>query len=219
MKLRFSPSRCPNLWRRTIRTASVTRVANLSTAESLRGKTKAELLALCDEVAPFGTRASVEQHDAIKEKIMELASCTPNPSPCTTRADLFNGVHDSVYSTNPGSSGGRFGPLTAAAVYQTIVNFPSSLVNTAVVVPGLLRADLQADFDILSEDQVRVNFRSATLSLFGGLLKSTKQFGVPNAAGTWKILYVDEDLRLLRANKGSLFVIKRRSSTSDRNPV
>lgn len=180
----------------------------------------------------------------MKELIDALVQSSDRAQTCTSEPALFNGTHDLLFSTNTGSSAGRFGPFTASEVSQRIEDFPSRLVNSAVLgplrcapsgaqrgpsvsgCPSLLaewahppttprRADLQASFDILAGDKVRVNFESVRFSLFGVTLTS-RQFErrAPNAAGTWKILYVDPNLRVLRANKGSIFVLRRREAAA-----
>jgi len=121
-------------------------------------------------------------------------------------------------------------------VSQRIAGFGTpggTLVNSAVVVPGVFRADLDAKFEVLTDRQVRVNFRRVTFTvgaaLPGGGFKVRKDLGVTKvdvaageteeeakkrlaaeSVGAWTILYLDDDLRVLRANRGSIFVLKRR---------
>jgi len=174
---------------------------------------KTELIALCEAIGPIGGTPTAEQAARMKELIDALVQSSDRAQTCTSEPALFNGTHDLLFSTNTGSSAGRFGPFTASEVSQRIEDFPSRLVNSAVL--GPLRADLQASFDILAGDKVRVNFESVRFSLFGVTLTS-RQFErrAPNAAGTWKILYVDPNLRVLRANKGSIFVLRRREAAA-----
>jgi hypothetical protein len=127
----------------------------------------------------------------------------PPPSPSTWRT---------LYSNAAGPSGGRVGPLKGRVTqkFHADATYTNSL---ALGPPGLAQLDLSGTWEAVRPDRVNVVFRTTAWRLFGGLLKGGSTFGAkggkPPPRGHWSLLFGDDDVRVFRTNKGSLFVLGR----------
>ena len=125
-----------------------------------------------------------------------------------SRGDLdrfppLDGSHELVFTTTTGASSGKLGPFVGD-VTQTFID--ERRFENAVAI-GPLRVALTARREPLDQRTYRVTFEEMGFSLFGvDLMKRPISGG-----GTWKLRYVDEDIRIM--DTPSLFVLARKPSS------
>lgn len=159
---------------------------------------KKALMAACDEAPKNGVGANELVQAKVESAAVALeASCPAQPS----RSKL-SGVWDLQYCTAEGSSNGKIGP-SVGDVTQTFVD-DVRFVNAVEF--GPLRVALQAEREIMDDQQIRVKFKETVFSIFGLELfrKPTK------GSGIWTQRFVDAGLRVM--NTPSLFVLRKRRS-------
>lgn len=83
-------------------------------------------------------------------------------------------------------------------VEQDINWSSSSYTNYVRIFRGLVQGALVAEWEIVTRSTWRVIFRGITLS-FAGIPVVKKQL---NAAGTWRLTYIDDDFRILYGQGG-----------------
>lgn len=157
-----------------------------------------------------GVKASPEISKEIASIAEELESVNPSGKPATS--NLLDGKWQLVYTTTRGGSAGELGPFVGD-VFQEIDVDAGSYVNVLELLP--LKATLGADWDVLGPDMWTVNFRNIAFSLAGFNLsqKTLEQ------TGTWRMTYLDDDFRILRAQGRpdapfNLYVLKKIAPSS-----
>ena len=131
----------------------------------------------------------------------------PNPA----AIDLANTNWDLVYSDSSGNSSGKLGPFVGK-VEQRFKDEPSSGKYENIVKLGPLTLSLAAVAEPRAEkskknESLRVTFVDLTVSAFGRQVL-TKPFP-PGRAGTWRMAYASEKVRVLYTNQGNVFVLTR----------
>ena len=130
----------------------------------------------------------------------------PNPA----AIDLANTNWDLVYSDSSGNSSGKLGPFVGK-VEQRFKDEPSSGKYENIVKLGPLTLSLAAVAEPLEKskknESLRVTFVDLTVSAFGRQVL-TKPFP-PGRAGTWRMAYASEKVRVLYTNQGNVFVLTR----------
>jgi len=149
-----------------------------------------------------GLDLSAEAKKGVEGLIAELEAINPTPNPA--RVDLGGTKWELVYSSTAGASGGKLGPF----IGQVTQVFPAGEgeIYFNIVELGPLKAALKAEFSCESDDKLKVTFVDTTFSL--GPLATTKVFE-ERRGGTWRMSYSDDDFRVLYANTGNVFVLRR----------
>lgn len=110
------------------------------------GDAKSKLVGLCEAVRPFGRKATPEQMKEIEDAAMALREVAAGSryDGREIEESWLQGTHDMLYNTNEGPGGGRFGPILAAELSQTIEGYPGRMTLRGVIVPWLFRRGMRA---------------------------------------------------------------------------
>ena len=145
----------------------------------------------------------------VKALIQELVArddSIPNPA----LLDLANTNWDLAYSDSSGNSSGKLGPFVGR-VEQRFKDEPRSGKYENIVRLGPLTLSLAAVAEPLEKskknESLRVTFVDLTVSAFGRRVL-TKPFP-PGRAGTWRMAYASDAVRVLYTNQGNVFVLTR----------
>ncbi len=156
-----------------------------------------------------GTDLDSSGEAKVKLIIQELCArddSLPNPA----AIDLANTNWDLVYSDSSGNSSGKLGPFVGK-VEQRFKDEPLSGKYENIVKLGPLTLSLAAVAEPLEKskknESLRVTFVDLTVSAFGRQVL-TKPFP-PGRAGTWRMAYASEKVRVLYTNQGNVFVLTR----------
>lgn len=188
-----------------------------------------------------GKRVTGEQQREILRKVEALEALDPTPNPA--RSELLSGRWSLLY-TGPGKeddtdwekrTGGVEGPVLAA-LRPLSANAVTSKGITQVIDTDAGRVENIAEFKIAnsadgylnvegtvepastsgSEEAVRVDVQFTAFSLKIGALPSLKiPLGIANPTGWVDTTYLDEDFRIGRGDKGSVFVTARQGARQD----
>jgi len=157
---------------------------------------KKALMAAREEAPKNGVGAS----ELVQEKVEAAASALEASCPAQPSKTKLSGVWDLQYCTAEGSSNGKIGPFVGD-VTQTFVD-DVRFVNAVEF--GPLRVALQAEREIMDDQQIRVKFKETVFSIFGlELFRKPTQ-----GSGVWTQRFVDAGLRVM--NTPSLFVLRKR---------
>lgn len=144
-----------------------------------------------------GTKNGVEASATLRTEIAGLVTQLErtNKVKKLTSSPLIGGNWKLLFTTNDGSSAGKIGPFVGDVFQEVDLDKRSynNLVNL-----GPLTGRLTATWDNLSDQLWKVKFQELDLILFGLKLKTSPL----SAEGTWRMTYLDEDLRILFAKGG-----------------
>jgi hypothetical protein len=156
---------------------------------------------------------------AQKETIRSIAESletTESPTPRPALSKLSNGSWKCLYTDAPGPSGGKLGPFVGR-VYQDVDMDEKQYVNILKV--GMkgskpwLEAKLIATWEVVDDETWEVKFEHVQISAWGKQVLF-KRFG--DVRRIWKITYLDQQLRIMRARRPEkredqafLFVLQR----------
>lgn len=149
-----------------------------------------------------GITASPESRDKISEYVKKLEKL--NPTSALTSAPILDGTWRLVYTTNEGSSAGKLGPFVGA-VEQEIKLKDTIYYNRVTLGPNLVRGSLSATWDVKNAKLWTVKFQDITFELFGIPVLKKSLGGV---VGTWRMSYLDQDMRILYAIGGKNTVVE-----------
>lgn len=147
-----------------------------------------------------GVRASQESKDQILALTKQLEKL--NRTTKLASSDKSDGKWKLVYTTSNGSSAGRLGPFVGD-VTQDIEFASKQYINRVELLNGLIKAELDATWDIANDTKLIVKFLKICFYIFG-LKVVDKPF--PNVTGTWRLSYLDDDFRILYTLGGSNLV-------------
>lgn len=174
----------------------------------------ASLASVVDRLrAAAGTANGTDLDEAgeakVKALIQELVArddSIPNPA----LLDLANTNWDLAYSDSSGNSSGKLGPFVGR-VEQRFKDEPRSGKYENIVRLGPLTLSLAAVAEPLEKskknESLRVTFVDLTVSAFGRRVL-TKPFP-PGRAGTWRMAYASDAVRVLYTNQNNVFVLTR----------
>eukprot|EP00667_Euglena_gracilis_P017843 EG_transcript_18865 len=167
-------------------------LATTAAQEDRTATTLKERIKSLAEGTQNGTAASPEAQAEVARLVAALERL--NPEPAIATAPKLTGNWRLVYTTNTGNSAGKFGPFVGD-VFQDI-NYEAGKYVNVVRLGGVLEARLAADWEVTGASAWAVRFRSIQFRLFGVLLKEQESKG----RGTWRMTYLDDDLRVLHAS-------------------
>lgn len=123
----------------------------------------------------------------------------------------YEGEWRTLYTDSVGPSAGRVGPLKGEvlqtfagdASYVNQVSWPSTAFP-------ILSAKLAGTASRRRRDRVDVVFESTDFYV-AGVRVGGREFaaGAPGSRGHWELVFEDDDARVFKTNKGSLFVLTR----------
>jgi len=148
-----------------------------------------------------GITASTEIRNNISEYVKELEKI--NPTKALTSDSALQGTWRLLYTTNSGSSAGKLGPFIGE-VEQEIQLTDGIYYNRVTLGNKVIRGTLSATWDVKSSKLWTVRFQDISFELFGVKLLQ-KPLG---AEGTWRMSYLDEDMRILYAIGGKNTVVE-----------
>eukprot|EP00898_Chlorokybus_atmophyticus_P002981 jgi/Chlat1/3684/Chrsp24S03845 len=176
--------------------------------------TKQELLS-ASRNTQNGTACTSDQAERIAGKdlldglIKQLEASNPSKKPAY--ADLYDSFWELVYSSSTAASAGKLGPFVG---YVTQEFLPRKGVEgqleqyiNGVEFGPVLKAALLATYKPLSDTRLQVKFINTRWTLLS-VFSFTQDFK-PSSGGWWEVTYVDNDLRILYANTGNVFVLRR----------
>eukprot|EP00465_Bigelowiella_longifila_P003911 CAMPEP_0185264478 /NCGR_PEP_ID=MMETSP1359-20130426/23207_1 /TAXON_ID=552665 /ORGANISM="Bigelowiella longifila, Strain CCMP242" /LENGTH=276 /DNA_ID=CAMNT_0027853103 /DNA_START=1 /DNA_END=831 /DNA_ORIENTATION=+ len=142
-----------------------------------------------------GVQASKEKRLQIAEIVRELEIA--NPTRRLTSSSVLDGEWKLLFTTNDGSSAGKFGPFVGD-VAQNIDLEKEEYLNIVSLGNGIFKGTLSATWDNLSSSTWKVKFKNIRLELLGFSLQEKEL----KAVGTWRMTYLDDDFRILYAMGG-----------------
>jgi hypothetical protein len=205
----FSKRRCPGLLPRR-----PSRLGSASDADASPKGSAASLSSVVDRLrAAAGTAngTDLDSSGEAKVKLIINELCARDDSmPNPAAIDLANTNWDLAYSDSSGNSSGKLGPFVGK-VEQRFKDEPLSGKYENIVKLGPLTLSLAAVAEPLEKskknESLRVTFVDLTVSAFGRQVL-TKPFP-PGRAGTWRMAYASEKVRVLYTNQGNVFVLTR----------
>lgn len=155
-----------------------------------------------------GTDCSEAQRQELAEVIGQLVERNPTAAPAT--ADLAGSEWVILYTNAVGNSSGKLGPLVGKTGQRFPVDTPGQYINYASFLGGTLNVELQGEFAAKGDTRINLLFKSTCFSFLGGLIRvPPKEFPNGGLKAHWVMKYVDDDMRVLETNKGSVFVLVR----------
>jgi len=170
-------------------------IISSTVSEDDRARAKERLLSLCASLPGVGVYASDEQRQAAVAAAEALEKYdSPFDKPAST--DAVNGALDGTwaleFTTTKESSAGKIGPFLGTVTQEVKV---SEDLYTNNVRFGPLSLTLGANWNVLDDQNWRVNFVDIVVKLFGLELKRIAF--PPERGGFWRMTYTDNDLRVL----------------------
>lgn len=155
-----------------------------------------------------GTDRTMEQRQALASVISQLNKQNPTPAPAT--ANLAGTEWVILYTDSTGNSSGKLGPLVGKTGQRFPADSPGQYTNYASFLGGALVVELQGEYTAKGDSRINLLFKSTQFKFLGGLLTTPpKEFPNGGVKAHWVMGYVDDDLRVLETNKGSVFVLER----------
>jgi PAP_fibrillin len=143
-----------------------------------------------------GVKASSEQRDKVNKIVNSLEKL--NAVSNIASSPLMTGNWRLLYTTNDGSSAGKLGPFVGR-VDQDVDISERKYINYVRIGGGAIQGALTATWDNRSGKLWTVKFQEIVLSVFG--IPVTKK-SLEGTVGTWRMSYIDDDLRILYAIGG-----------------
>ena len=145
-----------------------------------------------------GTSNGIKASEGVRGEVAKIVKDLEalNDIKTISSSPVMNGNWKLLYTTNDGSSAGRLGPFIGRV--DQLIDVSGSKYINYVRLGGVVRGALSATWDNLSPKLWRVKFIDLEISVFG--IPVTKK--PLNAQGTWRMTYLDEDIRVLYAQGG-----------------
>uniref|UniRef100_A0A7S1XPC6 Plastid lipid-associated protein/fibrillin conserved domain-containing protein n=1 Tax=Phaeomonas parva TaxID=124430 RepID=A0A7S1XPC6_9STRA len=165
---------------------------------------KAELLAGALAVGNNGVGAE----PAAAEAVDALAAALEEAAGKRGTGAVPSGVWDLLYTDSKGGSSGQVGPLVGE-VTQTFEG--DRLINSVALFGGAFRVSLRAECKPLELEKggrktLRIGFEEVWVQVFGVEVTRKPNGGV----GSWAMMYEDDDLRVMKTNQDSIFILQKR---------
>ena len=151
-----------------------------------------------------GTDRDDAQRARVASILADVVSLADDPAPA--RKDLSGTRWSLLYTDSGGNSSGKIGPFVGR-VTQVFAPAPGEGRYRNVVEIGPLVVELSAVAEELQPDKLKVTFLDTAAFAFG---KELVRKPFPEGrAGTWRMAYVGEEVRVLYTNQGNVFVLVR----------
>jgi hypothetical protein len=169
-----------------LRVVSTLQVTSLPSNNSIKEDTKnelaSELLSTCAKYGQIGAKLTDEQRAVIDNLALSLAPYS-DFAPAQYDKEYLRGRHELIYSASQGASSGAIGPLVGT-VSQSFID-EVRYINRVELFGGLVKIELNAQRELLSDNKVRVKFVETTFYLFGMEVKR----GEAKGAGVWDYIF------------------------------
>lgn len=175
----------------------------------------ASLAALIDRLrAAAGTKngTDLDEHAEAKVKaIVRELSARDDSAPDPNTIDLAGTNWDLLYSDSAGNSSGKLGPFVGrvnqrfsdergSGKYANVVRLGPLTLSLAAVAAPVEKSDEK-------NDSLRVTFVDLAVDVFGK--RALNKPFPPGRAGTWRMAYASDAIRVLYTNQGNVFVLTR----------
>lgn len=153
-----------------------------------------------------GTNNGISASPDVKLKINDCVKQLEkiNPTKALTSDSALDGTWRLVYTSNEGSSAGKLGPFVGDVEQKINLN-DGIYYNSVTLGPKLVRGTLSATWDVKNTKLWTVKFQDITFELFG---IKVLQKSLGGTVGTWRMSYLDEDMRILYAIGGKNTVVE-----------
>jgi hypothetical protein len=147
-----------------------------------------------------GTQNGIDCNDSKRQKVAECVKVLEGSNSVRDISSslLLDGNWKLVYTTNEGSSAGKFGPFVGA-VYQEIDIKNKFYLNKVILFNGIVTGILSATWIKKSNNLWTVKFQDIILRVLG--IKVVEK-NLNGTEGIWRTTYLDEDFRILYAIGG-----------------
>ena len=192
------------------------RLRSASSDASDSDASPASLAALIDRLrAAAGTKngTDLDEHAEAKVKaIVRELLARDDSAPDPNTIDLAGTNWDLLYSDSAGNSSGKLGPFVGRVTqrfsdergsgkYANVVRLgPLTLSLAAVAAPEKKKSDEK-------NESLRVTFVDLAVDVFGK--RALNKPFPPGRAGTWRMAYASDAIRVLYTNQGNVFVLTR----------
>jgi hypothetical protein len=156
--------------------------SNNSIKEETKNELASQLLSTCAKYGQIGAKLTDEQRAAIDNLALSLAPYS-DFAPAQYDKEYLRGRHELIYSASQGASSGAIGPLVGT-VSQSFID-EVRYINRVELFGGLIKIELNAQRELLSDNKVRVKFVETTFYLFGMEVKR----GEAKGAGVWDYIF------------------------------
>ena len=175
-------------------------------SQKVSTKGKANVLKAAIKESSRGTNNGITASPEIKNKISEYVKELEkiNPTKALTSDVALDGTWTLLYTTNEGSSAGKLGPFVGT-VEQEINLTDGIYYNRVTLGPKLVRGTLSATWDVKNAKLWTVKFQDITFELFG---IKVLQKSLGGTVGTWRMSYLDDNMRILYAIGGKNTVVE-----------
>ena len=175
----------------------------------------ASLAALIDRLrAAAGTKngTDLDEHAEAKVKaIVRELSARDDSAPDPNTIDLAGTNWDLLYSDSAGNSSGKLGPFVGRVTqrfsdergsgkYANVVRLGPLTLSLAAVAAPVEKSDEK-------NESLRVTFVDLAVDVFGK--RALNKPFPPGRAGTWRMAYASDAIRVLYTNQGNVFVLTR----------
>ena len=175
----------------------------------------ASLAALIDRLrAAAGTKngTDLDEHAEAKVKaIVRELSARDDSAPDPNTIDLAGTNWDLLYSDSAGNSSGKLGPFVGRVTqrfsdergsgkYENVVRLGPLTLSLAAVAAPVEKSDEK-------NESLRVTFVDLAVDVFGK--RALNKPFPPGRAGTWRMAYASDAIRVLYTNQGNVFVLTR----------
>eukprot|EP00466_Bigelowiella_natans_P006030 jgi/Bigna1/143017/aug1.75_g17725 len=181
----------------------------------VREEIKTQLREACRETRPNGINASPTQRAKVNDLVDVLEGANPTGRPALS--PLMYGFWRMLYTDfSPAApSSGQLGPFVGD-VYQDL---SEGIIKNILVIPPLLKGALVANQRVRDPNTWEIEFDRVG-NMLGPFKLPTKQFEPGDQIRLWEIVYLDDDLRIMRARRAEkdsmesfVFVLERDASS------
>ena len=195
------------------------RLRSASSDASDSDASPASLAALIDRLrAAAGTKngTDLDEHAEAKVKaIVRELSARDDSAPDPNTIDLAGTNWDLLYSDSAGNSSGKLGPFVGRVTqrfsdergsgkYANVVRLGPLTLSLAAVAAPVEKSKKKSDE---KNESLRVTFVDLAVDVFGK--RALNKPFPPGRAGTWRMAYASDAIRVLYTNQGNVFVLTR----------
>jgi len=195
------------------------RLLSASSDASDSDASPASLAALIDRLrAAAGTKngTDLDEHAEAKVKaIVRELSARDDSAPDPNTIDLAGTNWDLLYSDSAGNSSGKLGPFVGRVTqrfsdergsgkYANVVRLGPLTLSLAAVAAPVEKSKKKSDE---KNESLRVTFVDLAVDVFGK--RALNKPFPPGRAGTWRMAYASDAIRVLYTNQGNVFVLTR----------
>jgi len=156
--------------------------SNIIEENTKKNELASKLLNTCAEYGQIGAKLTEEQRAVIDNLALSLAPYSDSV-PAQFDKEHLRGRHELIYSASQGASSGAIGPLVGT-VSQSFLD-EVRYINRVELFGGLVKIELNAQRELLSDNKVGVKFVETAFYLFGMEVKR----GEANGSGIWDYIF------------------------------